>query len=208
MVPSKPAERHQRNKVTVDIQRQIPASFDRVQRNQYGYNARQVDDFLQRARVSFEAPSSASRAIKSSDVRAVSFDPVKGGYAAAGVDAALDRLEDALARRERDELVAERGEEAWLREIGRLAGVLRGRLHRPDGQRFRRPSKTKARSYNTTDVDDLCHELIGYLEEDQPLSVDNVRRAVFRPAVGREGYEESQVDAFLERAVELMAAID
>jgi DivIVA domain-containing protein len=31
---------------------------------------------------------------------------------------------------------------------------------------------------------------------------------VFRPAVGREGYEESQVDAFLERAVELMAAID
>jgi DivIVA domain-containing protein len=26
--------------------------------------------------------------------------------------------------------------------------------------------------------------------------------------VGREGYEESQVDAFLERAVELMAAID
>ena len=69
-------------------------------------------------------------------------------------------------------------------------------------------AKPKARSYNTTDVDDLCHELIGYLEEDQPLSVDNVRRAVFRPAVGREGYEESQVDAFLERAVELMAAID
>ena len=54
----------------------------------------------------------------------------------------------------------------------------------------------------------MCHELIGYLEEDQPLSVDNVRRAVFRPAVGRDGYEESQVDAFLERAVELMAAID
>jgi len=111
----------------VDIQRQIPASFDRVQRNQYGYNARQVDEFLQRARVSFEAPSSAGRSIHSADVRAVSFDPVKGGYAAAGVDAALDRLEDALARRERDELVAERGEEAWLREIGRLAGVLRGR---------------------------------------------------------------------------------
>jgi DivIVA domain-containing protein len=38
--------------------------------------------------------------------------------------------------------------------------------------------------------------------------VDNVRRAVFRPAVGPDGYEESQVDAFLERAVELMAAID
>ncbi|MCU1548950.1 MAG: DivIVA protein [Arthrobacter sp.] len=192
----------------MDIQRQIPASFDRVQRNQYGYNAKQVDQFLQHARVSFETPRAAGHPVKSADVRAVSFDPVKGGYAAAGVDAALDRLEDALARRERDELVAERGEEAWLREIGRLAGVLRGRLRRPDGERFRRPAKAKARSYNTADVDDLCHELIGYLEENRPLSVDTVRRAVFRPAEGRDGYEESQVDAFLERAVELMAAID
>jgi DivIVA domain-containing protein len=192
----------------VDIQRQIPASFDRVQRTQYGYNAKQVDEFMQRARVSFESPQSAARPVGSADVRAVSFDPVKGGYAAAGVDAALDRLEDALARRERDELVAESGEEAWLREIGRLAGVLRGRLHRPDGQRFRRPAKSKARSYNTTDVDDLCYELIGYLEEDKPLSVDNVRRAVFRPALGQDGYEENQVDAFLDRVVELMAAID
>jgi DivIVA domain-containing protein len=192
----------------VDIQQQIPASFDRVQRNQYGYNAKQVDEFLQRARVSFESDRTPGRPVRSADVRAVSFDPVKGGYAAAGVDAALDRLEDALARRERDELVAERGEEAWLRDIGRLAGLLRGRLHRPDGERFRRPAKAKVRGYNTADVDELCHELIGYLEEDKPLSVDSIRRAVFRPTAGRDGYEESQVDAFLDRVVELMSAID
>lgn len=192
----------------MDLNRQIPASFERVQRNQYGYNAKQVDQFLRQARVSFETPQAAERVVKSADVRAVTFDPVKGGYAAAAVDAALDRLEDALARRERDELVGERGEDAWLREIGRLAGLLRGRLHRPDGQRFRRPAKAKVRSYNIADVDGLCHELIGYLDEDQPLSVDNVRRATFRPAVGRDGYEETQVDAFLDKVVELMAAID
>ncbi|MFC8410613.1 DivIVA domain-containing protein [Arthrobacter sp. NPDC057259] len=192
----------------MDLNRQIPASFDRVQRNQYGYNAKQVDQFLRQARVSFETPQAAERVVRSADVRAVTFDPVKGGYAAAAVDAALDRLEDALARRERDELVGERGEDAWLREIGRLAGLLRGRLHRPDGQRFRRPAKAKVRSYNIADVDGLCHELIGYLDEDQPLSVDNVRRATFRPAVGRDGYEETQVDAFLDKVVELMAAID
>jgi DivIVA domain-containing protein len=192
----------------VDIQRQIPASFDRVQRNQYGYNAKQVDQFLQRARVSFENPGAASPVIKSADVRAVSFDPVKGGYAAAGVDAALDRLEDAFARRERDDLIAASGEDAWLREIGKLSGLLRGRLHRPDGERFRRPAKGRASSYNTIDVDNLCRDLIGYLEEDRPLSVDNVRRAVFRPAVGKDGYEETQVDAFLDRVIELMAAID
>ena len=194
--------------MALDIHRQIPASFERVQRSEYGYNAKQVDQFLQRARVSLESPHDAAQPINSSDVRAVSFDPVKGGYSAAVVDAALDRLEDAFARRERDELIAASGEEAWLREIGRLAGLLRGRLHRPDGQRFRRPAKGKVRSYNTADVDDLCRDLIGYLEEDQPLSVDNIRRATFRPAVGHEGYEESQVDAFLDRVVELMAAID
>jgi DivIVA domain-containing protein len=194
--------------VTVDVQRQIPASFDRVQRNEYGYNAKQVDEFLQRARVAFENPRAAPHAIKSADVRAVSFDPVKGGYAAAGVDAALDRLEDAFARRERDDLIAARGEDAWLREIGKLSGLLRGRLHRPDGERFRRPAKGRGRSYNTLDVDNLCQDLIGYLEEDRPLSVDNVRRAVFRPAVGKDGYEETQLDAFLDRVVELMAAID
>jgi DivIVA domain-containing protein len=49
---------------------------------------------------------------------------------------------------------------------------------------------------------------VSYLEHDKPLSVDSVRRAVFRPAVGPEGYEEAQVDAFLDRVVELMAAID
>ena len=194
--------------MALDIHRQIPASFERVQRSEYGYNAKQVDQFLQRARVSLETPESASHPINSSDVRGVSFDPVKGGYSAAVVDAALDRLEDAFARRERDELIAERGEEAWLREIGNLSGILRGRLHRPDGERFRRPAKKKARSYNTADVDRLCRELVAYLEQDKPLSVDNVRRAVFRPAVGKDGYEEAQVDAFLDRVVELMAAID
>ncbi|MBT2247144.1 DivIVA domain-containing protein [Arthrobacter sp. BHU FT2] len=194
--------------MALDIHRQIPASFERVQRSEYGYNAKQVDQFLQRARVSLETPEQAAEPVNSSDVRAVSFDPVKGGYSAAVVDAALDRLEDAFARRERDELIAASGEEAWLREIGKLSGILRGRLHRPDGERFRRPAKRKARSYNTADVDRLCHELVAYLEHDKPLSVDSVRRAVFRPATGRDGYEEAQVDAFLDRVVELMAAID
>lgn len=194
--------------MALDIHRQLPASFERVQRSEYGYNAKQVDEFLQRARVSLETPHAATDPVNSADVRAVSFDPVKGGYSAAVVDAALDRLEDAFARRERDELIAAQGEEAWLREIGSLSGILRGRLHRPDGDRFRRPTKKKARSYNTADVDRLCHELVAYLEQDKPLSVDSVRRAVFRPAVGQDGYEESQVDAFLDRVVELMAAID
>ncbi|MFP3581194.1 MULTISPECIES: DivIVA domain-containing protein [unclassified Arthrobacter] len=194
--------------MSVDIRRQIPATFNRVERSKYGYNAKQVDDFLSRAKTSFENPVGAPGHVASADVRAVAFDPVKGGYDAHTVDAALDRLEDALARRERDDLIGKEGEEAWLRQIGKLSGILRGRLHRPDGERFRRPSHKRARSYNVQDVDALCAELVGYLENDQTLSVDTVRRAVFRAARGADGYEEAQVDAFLERVVELMAAID
>ncbi len=194
--------------MALDIRRQIPATFDRVERRKYGYNAKQVDAFLSRARTSFENPVGAADQVASTDVRDVAFDPVKGGYDANSVDAALDRLEDAFARRERDDLISQQGEEAWLRQIGKLSGILRGRLHRPDGERFRRPAKKKVRSYNVQDVDALCAELIGYLEHDQPLSVDTVRRAVFRAAKGDEGYDEAQVDAFLDRVVELMAAID
>jgi len=86
--------------------------------------------------------------------------------------------------------------------------VLRARLHRKPGERFRRPTKKRAHSYNVRDVDALCNELLGYFEHDRPLSVDVVRRAVFREAKGDAGYEETQVDAFLDRVVELMAAID
>lgn len=194
--------------MAVDVRRQIPAAFERVERSKYGYNAKQVDQFFQRARVSFESPAHAEVKTGSSDVRSVSFDPVKGGYDAAVVDAALDRLEDAFARRERDELIEAEGEEGWLRQIGKLSGVLRARLHRPAGQRFRRPEKKRVRSYDVADVDALCEQLIGYLEHDQPLSVDSVRRAAFRAAKGPAGYDEAQVDAFLDRVVELMAAID
>ena len=138
----------------------------------------------------------------------MSFDPVKGGYAAAGVDAALDRLEDAFARRERDELIAEQRRGSLAARDRPAVRPLRGRLHRPDGERFRRPAKTRPEATTPWTWTELCHDLIGYLEEDKPLSVDNVRRAVFRPAVGKDGYEETQVDAFLDRVVELMAAID
>lgn len=194
--------------MALDIRRQIPATFERVERSKYGYNAKQVDAFLGRARASFENPAGAADPVASTDVRDVAFDPVKGGYDAHSVDAALDRLEDAFARRERDDLISSQGEEAWLRQIGKLSGILRGRLHRPDGERFRRPARKRTRSYNIEDVDALCSQLIGYLEHDQQLSVDAVRRAVFRAAKGDEGYEEAQVDAFLDRVVELMAAID
>jgi DivIVA domain-containing protein len=182
--------------------------FARVGHRDYGYNPRQVDTFLGRARDYYDLEDPDSEPVTSAAVRAVAFDPAKGGYEPQAVDAALDRLEDVFAQRERDALIEAQGEDAWLMQVGRTSSVLRARLHREPGERFRRPSRKKASSYNVEDVDALCNELLGYFEHDRALSVDAVRRAVFREATGPEGYEETQVDAFLDRVVELMAAID
>ncbi|MDJ0358002.1 DivIVA domain-containing protein [Paenarthrobacter sp. PH39-S1] len=193
--------------MTVDKQQRTNTPFARVGRNEFGYSIKQVDHFLTRAHAFYTAEDSGQKTVTSHDVRTVSFDPAKGGYQALAVDAALDRLEDVFAQRERDQLVSCQGEEAWLLQIGRISSVLRARLHRGDGERFRRP-KRRVRSYCVEEVDGLCRELLAYFEENKPMSVDIVRRAVFAPAVGAEGYEESQVDAFLDRVVELMASID
>ncbi|WP_138443738.1 DivIVA domain-containing protein [Sinomonas susongensis] len=182
------------------------AGFKRVARGELGYSPKQVEKFMEAAR-SYLRGSRSAEPVTSHQVRTVAFDAVRGGYDAAQVDAALDRLEDALARRERDELIDSEGEDAWLHEVGYLAGILRNRLLRPDGERFRRPSKNASPSYNVRDVDDLCHRLLDYLEHDAAMNADDVRTAVFRTVTGQEGYEETQVDAFLDRCVELIAKI-
>lgn len=194
--------------MTVDETRRTNSKFKLVGPKEIGYNVKQVDVFLERARAYFLNTDTSGAAITSHDVRTASFDPAKGGYSAQAVDAAMDRIEDEFVLREKELLIAKEGEKAWMLQIGKTASVLRARLHRPDGERFRRPSRKNAQSYNVSDVDLLCRELLIYIEDNGELSVDVVRRAVFAPEKGAAGYEESQVDAFLDRVVELMAAID
>ncbi|WP_370800892.1 DivIVA domain-containing protein [Arthrobacter psychrolactophilus] len=194
--------------MTVDEKPRTNSKFKLVGPKEVGYNVKQVDVFLERARAYFLNAESNSKAITSLDVRTASFDPARGGYSAQAVDAAMDRIEDEFVLREKELLIAAEGEKAWMMKIGKTASVLRARLHRPDGERFRRPSRKSVQSYNVNDVDVLCRELLVYIEDNGELSVDVVRRAVFAAEKGANGYDESQVDAFLDRVVELMAAID
>lgn len=191
-----------------DSQQKTQTPFERVDSQEFGYHVKQVDHFLARARATYNGTGDDDSVVTSHLVRRTSFEPQKGGYVAQEVDAALDRLEDVFAQRERDALIEASGEEAWLEQVGHLSAILRGRLHREPGQRFRRPSRRNAPSYHIEDVDKLCGHLLQYFEQDVPMSVDAVRKASFREAVGQDGYEESQVDAFLDRVVELMASID
>ncbi len=184
------------------------SKFKLVGPKEVGYNVKQVDEFLERARDYFLSANPSDSSISSVSVRTAVFVPARGGYSAQAVDAAMDRIEDEFVLRKKELLIAAEGEKAWMMKIGKTASVLRTRLHRPDGERFRRPTRKNAQSYNVKDVDVLCRELLIYIENNGELSVDVVRRAVFGQEKGADGYEESQVDAFLDRVVELMAAIN
>ena len=65
-----------------------------------GYDVEQVEAFLTRARSAYE-DATRGPAMTSWHVRTVGFDLVRGGYDVEAVDAALDRIEDAFARREK-----------------------------------------------------------------------------------------------------------
>lgn len=184
----------------------MPSTFSRTSRLSQGYDADQVDAFFARARVAYEQAGNRA-SLSSRDVRTVGFDLVRGGYDVAQVDSALDRLEDAFARREQEGLRGRLGEQGTVDELTRRARSLRGRLVRPQGERFDR-GEGLAPSYDVADVDEICARLLRYFEDGEPMSVDEVRRAVFRTRRGGRGYAEPQVDAFLDRVVEVMVAVE
>ncbi|MDO5633646.1 MAG: DivIVA domain-containing protein [Micrococcus sp.] len=181
----------------------VSHDFERVGAEEIGYEPSHVDAFMDRARRAYEGEGELTVA----DVREARFATVDGGYATDQVDDALDRLEDALAESERERVVAEKGDAEWSSMLSQQSDELLARLDRPAGERFRRPSHAEAQSYATADVDELCERLAGVLrdpESGDDLSADDVRRASFGAAEGRAGYEEAQVDAFLDAAVDVL----
>lgn len=170
-----------------------------------GYDQDQVDDFFERARLAYEGR--AEYAITGSDVRRAAFDLTRGGYEIAAVDAALDRLERAFAEQHRAEYVAAHGRRAWSDGLAERARTLYGRLARPAGERFA-PARTAHQGYRREDVDALCDRLVAYFDRGEPLTSDEVRSATFRGAHGRKAYAEAPVDAFLERAVEVLLGVE
>lgn len=187
----------------------LVTTFARVPRTAKGYNVEDVDSFFARAKGEYELVSSPSGStFTSTDVRTVAFRLRRGGYDIHEVDSALDRLEDAFAARERARLVKEAGEQGFLEELTRQARTLQGRLDRPPGERFARAGRRWQKGYDPDQVDALCARLYGYFNQGHEMSADEVRRAVFTPRYGRRGYREPEVDAFLDRAVEIMVTVD
>ncbi|GAA2103440.1 MULTISPECIES: DivIVA domain-containing protein [Brevibacterium] len=185
----------------------MDTNFPRMTGWKSGYDPAQVDSFFKRARESYSRETPQPGDLDARAVRTVGFDLVRKGYHVGVVDAALDRLEDAFAKQARDRMVAQSGEQAWVNELTRAAGSLRGRLVREPGERFNRAEKGTV-GYDVTEVDALCDRINAYFTQGQPMSVDEVRRVLFRTRKGEQAYDEDQVDAFIDRVVEVMASVD
>ena len=181
----------------------MSTSFQRVGRFSIGYNPREVDEFLARARTAYEGRDPG---FSGADITSASFGTERGGYDMRVVDEALDRLSDAFARQARDDAIAEHGEQAWIAELTERAEVLKERLERPAGQRFA-PGAAGEPSYDKGDVDALCDQLVAYFTEGLPMSVDDVRRAAFRRRKGEDGYREAVVDVYLDHVADVMASV-
>lgn len=184
-------------------------TFELVEQDEIGYETSHVDAFLARAREAREggAPLTAD------EVRQARFATVNGGYATDEVDDELDRLEGELAAAEREAFVSERGDEDWSADLEERVAELVARADRAPAERFRRPSREDAMSYDVDAVDALVDRLRvtlagaeGAASPDARggLTADDVRRASFGEAEGDRGYEEGQVDAYLDAAVDVL----
>ncbi|MDO4821824.1 MAG: DivIVA domain-containing protein [Rothia sp. (in: high G+C Gram-positive bacteria)] len=189
-------------------QAESSGEFRRAGAREKGYSVSAVDSFFTRLADDYELILSGAELGKdvhtSRTVRGAVFESEKGGYAPDDVDAALDKVEDRFCELERHLYVQRYGQLAWDQAVEELRELLLGRLERPAGQRFRRPAKRLTKGYFTKEVDTLCERLLSHLKGADALTPADIRAAAFSPATGNLSYEETQVDAFLDRAIEYL----
>lgn len=186
--------------------------FQTVESDEIGYEPTHVDAFMERAREAAEGRGE----LTPEQVRQARFATVDGGYATDEVDDALDRLEEALTAAERDAVVREHGDGEWDAALEESTRELLDRADRAPAERFRRPTREDAPAYAIDDVDALLDRLRATLGStdrvtaergdaaDRPLTADDVRRSSFAEAEGRDGYDEAQVDVYLDAAVDVL----
>jgi DivIVA domain-containing protein len=185
----------------------VSATFPKTRKR--GYDTDEVEDFLEEARRAYSSnivstDGSAKPAINSESIRAMAFTLRRGGYSMSHVDAALERLEDAFAMREREQAVQALGEDAWYRETRVIAQEVVNRLARPQRHRFARAG-FMVNGYRRKDVDALCDRILAHLVSGDPMESSDVRTAAFRPQRG--GYQEAQVDLLLDSVIDVMLAV-
>ncbi|PLS31623.1 hypothetical protein Uis1B_0615 [Bifidobacterium margollesii] len=196
------------------------ASLARAGKRKLGYDVAQVDSFLERAHHLYEDDEPK---MTQEDIQNVSFAVEKNGYVIAQVDAALNRLEKAVVDKQTQWDVSSYGRVAWRADTERLAHSLYSRAERPARERFS-DGLEKRPSYDRKQVDRLIDQLVGKIKRDLGESGDapseaqrkadaelgstRVSNIIFTQRTGRKGYSERQVDAYLNRAVQVLSRLE
>lgn len=174
-------------------------SFPTSAPDKLGYEKAQVDQFVAKARQQYA--DSNLEVATSNLLRNTEFDLVPGGYEIVAVDTAMDRLEDTFATREIQRQKQVGGQSAIEDRLERITEIVYGRLLRPKRKKFSNVGLL-LRGYNRKQVDSLCEQVSAHLYSGAPLQLNVVRRAIFK--ADRGGYVESQVDAFIDRVIEIL----
>jgi DivIVA domain-containing protein len=182
----------------------VSSTFPRTRKSKPGYSVDEVEDFLEDARAAYANQRPDVAVITAESIRRTAFSMQKGGYSPSHVDAALERLEDAFAVRERERVLAEVGDAEWYSKARRDAQVILDRLDRPPGQKFKRTG-ILVNGYHPKDVDAFADRLVEYFQHGKPLTVEHVRTVVFRSK--KHGYAEWQVDLLIDSVVDVMLAV-
>jgi DivIVA domain-containing protein len=177
----------------------MTANFLRVPHNELGYQTAEVDAVIEVARAQFANPG--SHVLEASSLRTTQFTLTKGGYQIDSVDAALDRLDDAFAEQEANRLLIRNGHQGAVERLAAMRQALTTR-----GQRGARRVFTRQRwwlkGYSVRQVDQLVKRVTMTLEGEAAVGIHQLRQVTFGPKWA--GYNEAQVDAFIDRAVQYL----
>ncbi|KFI91563.1 DivIVA domain-containing protein, partial [Bifidobacterium stellenboschense] len=197
---------------------QSEAGIPRAGKRKWGYDPAQVDAFLERAHALYDSDGAQ---LTQRDIQNVSFDLTRGGYEIAQVDAALARLERAVVDKQTTWEISQHGRVAWKAKTEELYREIAKHLDRGERERFG-SGKPRTPSYDRKQVDKLADQIAdkaaaelgldGVSKKDvrdlDKITADFVSNSVFTQRKGKKGYDERQVDYFLNTCVQLLSRIE
>lgn len=196
------------------------STLARAGKRKWGYDTSQVDEFLERVHALYEEDEPK---ISQSDIQNTAFSLQKNGYVISQVDAALHRLENAVVDKQTQWDIAQAGRVAWQAQTQSLAQTLLPRASRAAKQRFADGPARKP-SYDRKQVDRFVDQIVGKLnrelgfdeqpqdnetaQADSQITASSIANVIFTQRKGKHGYAERQVDAYLNRAIQVFSRLE
>lgn len=196
------------------------STLARAGKRKWGYDTSQVDEFLERVHALYEEDEPK---ISQSDIQNTAFSLQKNGYVISQVDAALHRLENAVVDKQTQWDIAQAGRVAWQAQTQSLAQTLLPRASRSAKQRFADGPARKP-SYDRKQVDRFVDQIVGKLnrelgfdeqpqdnetaQADSQITASSIANVIFTQRKGKHGYAERQVDAYLNRAIQVFSRLE